>query len=291
MEKIKFGRGCGRSGNFTANVSSNNQGVAQEVVDGDRAYVPTLSDAQFNILMTTLNQHKLSSSTPKLHGKKFYDDQWIIDTGASNHMSGNIELFTHLHDIPSSPVGLPNGKVTNATKEGQIKLNEKLILENVLFVPALTCNLLSVSQLLEKQKFIILFTNKLCIIQDHTLRNLIGAGVQSNGVYLYQPIHSFQANKVSAADLTVLWHRRLGHPSSKVLLPLLGVDGSSKNCFDNCEVCYLAKQPRTSFPNSMNKANDLFDIIHCDIWGPYNTASSCGAHYFLTIVDNCSRAV
>lgn len=63
------------------------------------------------------------------HG--MYDsNEWIIDTGASNHMLGGLNLFYDLCDI-FSPVGLPNGKSTTATKEGKIKLSDGLILEDV----------------------------------------------------------------------------------------------------------------------------------------------------------------
>ena len=40
---------------------------------------------------------------------------------------------------------------------------------------------------------------------------------------------------------------------------------------------------------SQNKAECVFEFIHCDIWGPYREPSSCGAHYFLTIVDDTIR--
>lgn len=42
---------------------------------------------------------------------------------------------------------------------------------------------------------------------------------------------------------------------------------------------------------SNNKASDIFDLIHCNLWGPYRTTALCGAHYFLTIVDDFSRGV
>ena len=45
------------------------------------------------------------------------------------------------------------------------------------------------------------------------------------------------------------------------------------------------------FPDSLNKAIIPFASIHCDVWGPYHTPASCGAIYFLTIVDDYSRAV
>ena len=53
----------------------------------------------------------------------------------------------------------------------------------------------------------------------------------------------------------------------------------------------LQKQTQSSFHLSTRKANDLFDLIHCDLWGPYSVSSMSGAHYFLTIMDDHSRAV
>lgn len=42
---------------------------------------------------------------------------------------------------------------------------------------------------------------------------------------------------------------------------------------------------------SLNKAENVFDLIHCDIWDPFPMSASCGSRYFLTIVDDCSRVV
>lgn len=35
----------------------------------------------------------------------------------------------------------------------------------------------------------------------------------------------------------------------------------------------------------------IFELIHVDIWGPYQTPSHSGARYFLTIVDDYSRGL
>ena len=45
------------------------------------------------------------------------------------------------------------------------------------------------------------------------------------------------------------------------------------------------------FPDSDSRAVRCFELIHCDLWGPYRVSSACGARYFLTIVDDYSRAV
>ena len=100
-----------------------------------------------------------------------------------------------------------------------------------------------------------------------------------------------QGCAVQAEDL---WHQRMGHPSKEIMSVLLRslncsshVDGQNKVC----DVCFWAKQTRNYFPISDNKAKELFEIIHCDIWGPYRLPSSCRAHYFFTIVDDFSRGV
>lgn len=91
----------------------------------------------------------------------------------------------------------------------------------------------------------------------------------------------------------VLWHRRLGHPSYKVLssLPVFDNFNFDSSAFSQCDICFRAKQTRKVFPESFNKAEALFSIIHCDVLGPYRTPSFSGANYFLTIVDDYSRAV
>ncbi|GAA0162877.1 transmembrane signal receptor [Lithospermum erythrorhizon] len=49
--------------------------------------------------------------------------------------------------------------------------------------------------------------------------------------------------------------------------------------------------PDGSVIYATRRATWCFELIHCDLWGPYRTPSSCGAKYFLTLVDDHSRAV
>ncbi|KAL1215124.1 Retrovirus-related Pol polyprotein from transposon TNT 1-94 [Cardamine amara subsp. amara] len=87
-----------------------------------------------------------------------------------------------------------------------------------------------------------------------------------------------------------LWHRRLGHPALKVVAGLKDLEFSSSNVLNSaCEICNRAKQTRCYFPLSNNKTWEIFEMVHCDIWGPYRIPSHSGARYFLTIVDDYSR--
>lgn len=46
-----------------------------------------------------------------------------------------------------------------------------------------------------------------------------------------------------------------------------------------------------SFSNSLSKAENIFGLVHRDLWGPYRQVSLCDSFYFLTIVDDCSGIV
>lgn len=90
-----------------------------------------------------------------------------------------------------------------------------------------------------------------------------------------------------------VWHRRFGHPASTAMEMMRLPDSNSSVFFDSksCDICIQAKQSRDSFPISINKTTEVFELVHCDLWGPYRTQALCGSRYFLTIVDDFSRAL
>ena len=51
----------------------------------------------------------------------------------------------------------------------------------------------------------------------------------------------------------------------------------------------LAKQRGLSFTSNNHVAHSPFDLVHCDISGPYHVVSYTGHNYFLTLVDDCTR--
>jgi transposase InsO family protein len=198
-----------------------------------------------------------------------------------------------VHNIESCPVGLPNGQHALSTKEGSVVLDGGLKITNVLYVPRLNCSLISISQLSDELNCTVQFTNKLCVMQDLTSRMLIGAGKRKDGLYYFQGIRKEKACKADGVNIVELWHKRMGHPSMKItqLIPGINRHGSGMDFNKACDICFRAKQTREKFPLSEHNASSIFEIIHCDLWGPYRTPSTCGAYYFLTIVDDYSRVV
>ena len=201
--------------------------------------------------------------------------------------------MTDLQNIGHSPIGLPNGTCSHAQCEGTVEFGNNLRLNHVLYVPDLNCNLISLACLINDLQCLVTLTDKLCVIQDRTMRTLIGVGEQEDGVYIFRSPASAKACRVSAEGNYYLWHRRLGHASNKIISLLPGVSKMECQKFrdEPCDICFKAKQTRNVFPISMNKANDMFALVHCDVWGAYRIPSSCGAHYFLSIVDDYSRGV
>ena len=122
---------------------------------------------------------------------------------------------------------------------------------------------------------------------------LIGAGERRDGLYYFKGIPRINTMKISNQASLDLWHQRLGHPSLRItkLVPEVHSSNQENSLNKNCDVCQRAKQRRDKFCVSENKTLGIFELIHCDLWGPYRTVSSCGASYFLTIVDDFSRAV
>ena len=86
-----------------------------------------------------------NSAHEKLSGKEV----WLLASGASCHMTNMISLLHDVENISPIRVELPNGSKTLAIKREIASVDSKLTLHNVVFVPGLSCNLISIAQLVE----------------------------------------------------------------------------------------------------------------------------------------------
>ena len=98
--------------------------------------------------------------------------------------------------------------------------------------------------------------------------------------------------KFNNDSATYLWHCRLGHIGVK-RMKKLHADGLLESLdyesFDTCVPCLMGKMTKTPFPGTMERANDLLEIIHTDLCGPMSVEARGGYHYFLTFTDDLSR--
>ena len=124
-------------------------------------------------------------------------------------------------------------------------------------------------------------------------------GKEINGLYLLQKGESTSTSSCLSTSGSVcvnktrhyIWHARLGHLSDAklALLNKNNVSFVNSNETFHCDICPLAKQKRLPFNPSSHISNDCFDLIHCDLWGPFSVSTIDGCKFFFTIVDDCSR--
>ena len=80
-------------------------------------------------------------------------------------------------------------------------------------------------------------------------------------------------------------HKRLGHPSTRVLSSLFPYAFVESNV---CDVCQFSKQTRLPFPTSLSISDKCFELIHSDLWGPAPIDSYDGYKYFILFIDDRS---
>ena len=103
----------------------------------------------------------------------------------------------------------------------------------------------------------------------------------------YTHIHNIDAKrcKVDNDSATYLWYCRLGHIGVK-RMKKLHKDGFLESLgyesFDACEPCLLGKMTKTPFSVTMERASDLLEIIHTDVYDPMSIDARGKYHYFLT---------
>ncbi|XP_020875624.1 uncharacterized protein LOC110226951 [Arabidopsis lyrata subsp. lyrata] len=123
------GRGYGGRANAVAGVHANIVGGIQanstrQPTDFDRQSLPQLNNDQWTALMT-LFQSQNSTSNEKLNGKTKCIE-FIIDTGASHHMIGNLDYLSNVVNTNPCVIGLPDGDHVMATKMGDVCLGGDL---------------------------------------------------------------------------------------------------------------------------------------------------------------------
>jgi transposase InsO family protein len=226
------------------------------------------------------------------------EDVWFIDSGCSNHMTGNKKWFISLDENFSHAVKLGNNARMQVMGQGSVKLRVQgrtQIVSNVFYVPDLTNNLLSVGQLLKKGLKVVMQKGTCKIF--HPMKGLIvHTHMITNRMFvMLAEQHNDACLQVTQEDLTGLWHRRFGHLHQKGLQCLEHkqmVEGMPKIKETNkvCEVCSKGKQHRDEMPKKANwRASEKLQLIHSDLCGPITPTTMSNKRYILTFIDDFSR--
>jgi hypothetical protein len=97
-------------------------------------------------------------------GTKTGDNVWCLDTGASNHMTGDMALFSELNLSVGGTVRFGDGATVSIAGRGNVLLelqSGQKVLTSVYYVPKLERNIISFGQLTERGCKIVLEENYL----------------------------------------------------------------------------------------------------------------------------------
>ncbi|UYV68405.1 hypothetical protein LAZ67_5004222 [Cordylochernes scorpioides] len=233
-------------------------------------------------------------------------NEWCLDSGATAHMGCLRTAFSDLRETEPIPVKLVNDQSIEALGTGTVQLEVLehgepflLKLENVLFVPGLKGNLISVSTCTEKSFFVKFMRGKAEIVNP--LRKICIEAYKRNGLYILRQTKYAKTQFTRMCidkNSSEIWHNRFGHLNFDDLRKLQRenlVNGLPKGEFKSitsCETCIRGKQTRLPFPEiSLTKSTEPLQLIHSDICGPMRTKSYGGALYFATFIDDFSRMI
>jgi hypothetical protein len=182
---------------------------------------------------------------------------WYVDSAASNHMTPNPTALCHVRPYDGQSVI----QTTNGSSLPIAAVRDAFFtLTDVFLAPQLSTNLISVGQLVENNCDVKFFGDS-CVVQDQVTGALIAKRPRVGRLFpLFLPvpacspdssIKSFACNNVS--DLSMVWHRRLGHPNTQILSHILnsGLLGNKDRYSLPSQVlhmkspyfCLFAKQP------------------------------------------------
>ncbi|KAJ9542859.1 LOW QUALITY PROTEIN: hypothetical protein OSB04_029365 [Centaurea solstitialis] len=224
---------------------------------------------------------------------------WFMDSGASAHMtssSSNLDSAKPYFGYENVQVG--NGNLIPISHIGATQVNSNIQLLDVLVVPQITKNLLSVRKLTFDFPVDILFSDEFFDIQNRQSGDVVARGTHKNGLYVLEQGHSTFLAALRSKRLKAsyeLWHSRLGHVATDVisLLNKLGqvsVTSILPKPFV-CSLCHLAKSKRLPFSVNEKRSSSVLDLIHCNLWGPAPVVSANGFRYYAIFVDDFSRFV
>lgn len=205
----------------------------------------------------------------------YHNQNWYMDSGASHHFRkerGKFYVIEQRHldksvktaDDKSHRVDAI-GSSSAATHSGTINLS------NVLCVPALKQNLMSVGASADTGHTI-LFTDKRCLVQrNDTKKTVLAVNNRevSNGLSRFADKQIEElCNVVTSKNAAQLWHERFRHlhyaglqhlSSAGRVRGLLQLLITKEICHD----CFAGRQHRERFPkSSSHRSNKLLQLIH-----------------------------
>jgi len=240
------------------------------------------------------------------------DLPFILDTGATCHISPEASDFKVLKSIPRHPVKGLGGSAVYAIGVGDIELciasGHRLKLSNVLYIPESNVRLISILALNKSGDYTTHFDSMTCWVTNKSNTVLMhGSLSPTKRLYILTTKTPF-IQHVKTPEPTILyarvpdietWHRHLSHCNPRTIIEM-AKKGASEGMPINlsslpakCDHCTLGKQSQSPVPKTRegSKAERRLERVFVDLCGPMAVASHSGSVYSMNLIDDFSGYV
>jgi transposase InsO family protein len=225
--------------------------------------------------------------------------RWVLDTGATNHMTGSRAAFASIDAGISGTVRFGDGSVVRIEGCGTImyecKSGEHRTLANVYYIPRLTANIISIGQL-DEGGYPVHIDDGVMRIRDEEGRLLTKVHRGPTRLYV---LELKMARPVCLAahvgEDAWRWHARFGHINFTALRKMSREElvrglPTLEQVNQLCDACLAGKHRRAPFPQkALRRATRPLKLLHGDLCGPISPPTPSGNRYFLLLVDDYSR--
>lgn len=228
---------------------------------------------------------------------------WMIDSGATSHVTSNKKVFSQIVEGNLGKVRVANGKYEDVKGKGTVRIevldafnNVKVLsLSDVLWVPAVPEDLISVRKLQRKGCQVLFTEDERCEISYKG--HVVALGDLCNNLYeLRQPNKACMAHNGHPENCIHRWHEKCGHRDIEVIKRLnkekLVEEVKIVDCGidETCGVCQEGKLTKTKFPKVATKHSlAVMDLVHTDLCGPMQTKTPSKKSYILTFIDDHTK--
>ena len=261
----------------------------------------------------TLERAKAFSLAAKIN----MHNQFILDTGCTDHMCNDRDKFTNYHPVYEEIRGATSYSLGRGDVEMTLRLpdgsHKEVFLQDVMHTPDLFTNLVSGSTLRRRGVAFDTAHGRIYRMEDdQTLGQAplmpfdlfvmdiarFGSGDTQDPIALLAIDNNFVYDDSSdehialpnATETTKLWHKRLGHTSYRKVKEMLSRAGVEHDAeVEICDACYKSKSKRYISKDPMPRASRIGEIIHTDVFSVKPIGIN-KERYFVLFTDDYSRA-
>ena len=155
-----------------------NPTLLQNIQPSSSFQASTLGMCSLTLSDETLISLRLNASSNE------FRNTWILDFGATDHMTHNPNQFKTYLPCPSNrKIVVVDGTTTIVASIGDIQVTSNLVLKNVLRVPQLSTNLVALQKFTQDLRCRVIFYASFCEFQDQGSGRKIGLAKEHNGLY------------------------------------------------------------------------------------------------------------